>query len=55
MLLFMDVFMSNDLIRDPVEDVEDQKRQREGRPGDGVYPLGSVHKLFPHSINVLWS
>ena len=36
--------MSQNLVREPVEDVEDQEREREHRPGDGVDPLGPVHK-----------
>lgn len=51
--LFVDVFIADDLVGNPVEDVEDEESQRESSPGDGVYPLGSVHKLFPHGVNVL--
>lgn len=45
--------MPDDLVGDPVEDVEDEERQRKGGPGDSVYPLGSVHKLLPHGVKVL--
>lgn len=51
--VLVDVFMSNDLVGNPVEDIEDEKGQREGSPGDRVYPFGSVHKLFPHDVDVL--
>lgn len=44
--------MPDDLVGDPVEHVEDEEGQGEGRPGDGVYPLGSVHKLLPHGVHV---
>lgn len=44
--------MPDDLVGDPVEDVEDEEGQGEGCPGDGVYPLGSVHKLLPHGVHV---
>lgn len=44
--------MPDDLVGDPVEDIEDEEGQGEGRPGDGVYPLGSVHKLLPHGVHV---
>lgn len=52
-LLFVDVLVPDDLVGDPVEDVEDEERQRKGGPGDSVYPLGSVHKLLPHGVYVL--
>jgi len=45
--------MPDDLVGNPVEDVEDEESQREAGPGDGVYPLGSVHKLFPQGVYVL--
>lgn len=44
--------MPDDLVGDPVEDVEDEECQRKGGPGDGVYPLGSVHKLLPRGVQV---
>lgn len=44
--------MPDDLVGDPVEHVEDEEGQGEGGPGDGVYPLGSVHKLLPHGVHV---
>lgn len=44
--------MPDDLVGDPVEDVEDEEGQGEGCPGDGVYPLGSVYKLLPHGVHV---
>lgn len=44
--------MPDDLVGDPVEHVEDEEGQGEGRPGDGVYPLGSVHKFLPHGVHV---
>ena len=44
--------MPDDLVGDPVEDVEDEECQREGGPGDSVYPLGSIHKLLPHGVQV---
>ena len=53
-LLFVDVLMPDDLVGNPVEDVEDEEGQRKGGPGDRVYPLGSVHKLLPHGVCVLW-
>lgn len=52
LLLLVDVLMPDDLVGDPVEHVEDEEGQGEGRPGDGVYPLGSVHKLLPHGVHV---
>lgn len=51
-LLLVDVLMPDDLVGDPVEDVEDEECQRKGSPGDGVYPLGSVHKLLLHGFNI---
>ena len=45
--------MPDDLVGDPVEHVEDEEGQGKGCPGDGVYPLGSVHKLLPHGVHVL--
>lgn len=53
-LFLVDVLMSDDLVGDPVEDVEDEESQRESGSGDSVYPLGSVHKLLPHGVYVLW-
>lgn len=50
--VFVDVLMPDDLVGDPVEDVEDEEGQREGSPGDGVYPLGSIHKLLLHGVYV---
>lgn len=44
--------MPDDLVGDPVEDIENEEGQRKGGPGDGVYPLGSVHKLLPHGVPV---
>lgn len=52
-LLLVDVLMPDDLVGNPVEDVEDEESQRKGGPGDSVYPLGSVHKLLPHGVYVL--
>lgn len=51
-LLLVDVLMPNDFVGDPVEHVEDEEGQGEGRPGDGVYSLGSVHKLLSHGVQV---
>lgn len=51
-LLLVDVLVPDDLVGDPVEDIEDEEGQGEGRPGDGVYPLGSVHKLLLHGVHV---
>lgn len=51
-LLLVDVLMPDDLVRDPVEDVEDEEGQGKGGPGDRVYPLGSVHKLLLHGVYV---
>lgn len=51
-LLLVDVLVPDDLVGDPVEDVEDEECQRKGGPGDRVYPLGSVHELFPHGVQV---
>ncbi len=53
-LLFVYVLMPDDLVGDPIEDVEDEERQRKGCSGDSVYPLGSVHKFLPHGVYVLW-
>lgn len=53
-LLLVDVLMPDDLVGDPVEDVEDEEGQRKGCSGDSVYPLGSVHKLLPHGVHVFW-
>lgn len=53
-LLFMDVLMPDDLVGNPVEDIEDEESQRKSGPWDCVDPLGSVHKLFPHGVYVLW-
>ena len=52
LLLAVDVLVPDDLVGDPVEDVEDEECQRKGRPGDSVYPLGSVHKLLLHGVYV---
>lgn len=52
-LFLVDVLVSDDLVGHPVEDVEDEKSQRKSSSGDGVYPLGSVHKLLPH-VHVFW-
>lgn len=51
--VFKSVLMPYYLIGNPVEDVEDEERQRKGSPGDSVYPLGSVHKFLPHGVYVL--
>lgn len=53
-LFFVDVLMSDNLVSNPVKDVEDEESQRKSRPGDCVYSLGSVHKLFPHGVYVFW-
>lgn len=50
----MDVLMPDDLVGNPVEDIEDEESQRKSGPWDRVDPLGSVHKLFPHGVYVLW-
>lgn len=44
--------MPDDLVGDPVEDVEDEEGQGKCGPGDRVYPLCSVHKLLPHGVQV---
>lgn len=51
-LLCVNVLMPDDLVGDPVEDVENEEGQGEGRPGDGVYPLCPVHELLPHGVHV---
>lgn len=45
MLHFGSVFVSDYFVRDPVEDVKDEKGQRKSCSGNGVDPLCSVHKL----------
>lgn len=42
---FPGAVVSDDLVCDPVKDVEDEESQRERRSGYGVNPLCSVHKL----------
>lgn len=44
--------MSDDLVRDPVEDVEDEEGEREGGARYGVDPLRSVHELLPVHVRV---
>lgn len=51
--LNVDVLMPDDFVGDPIEDIEDEESQRKGSPGDGVYPLSSVHKLLPYGVDVL--
>ncbi|KAL7866275.1 hypothetical protein SRHO_G00115220 [Serrasalmus rhombeus] len=45
--------VSDYFVSDPVEDVEDEEGQREGRSGDGVDSLRSVHELPPVVLGVL--
>lgn len=44
--------VSDNLVGDPVEDVEDEEGQGEGRSGDGVDSLRSVHKFLPVVLGV---
>lgn len=53
-LVFVGGLMPDDLVGNPVEDIEDEEGQRKGSPGNCVYPLGSVHKLLPHGVYVFW-
>lgn len=48
------VLMSDDLVGNPVENIEDEEGQRKGCPRDCVYPFGSVHKLLLHGVRVFW-
>lgn len=45
--------VSDDLVCDPVEDVEDEESQRERRSGYGVDSFGSVDKLSSVWLRVL--
>lgn len=52
-LLFMEVFVPQDLVQDPVEDVEEEEGQGEAGPGNGVDLLGSVDEELPHLLGAL--
>ena len=46
--------MSDDLVGDPVEYVEDEECHRKSCSGDRVYPLGSVYKPLLYGFDVFW-
>lgn len=52
-LLFMEVFVPQDLVQDPVEDVEEEEGQGEAGPGNSVDLLGPVDEELPHLLGAL--
>ena len=46
--------MPNDLVCDPVKDVENEESQREGSPRNRVNPFCPVHKLLLDGICIFW-
>lgn len=49
-LLIVEVFVSEDLVKDPVEDVEEEEGQREAGPRHRVDLLSSVDEQLPHLL-----